>query len=101
MIYIVDIDHTICYTPNMEGENLYGLSEPYVSNIEKINTLYDEGHTIYYWTARGSSTGKDWKQLTIDQLNEWNCKYTDLWMNKPSYDFWIDDKAIHESDFFK
>jgi len=37
---------------------------------------------------------KDYTELTKTQLLEWNCKYTELKMNKPSYDIFIDDKAL-------
>jgi histidinol phosphatase-like enzyme len=90
MIYIVDIDGTIC---RQNTPSDYTTSIPYTDRIQKINRLYDAGHTIVYWTARGMSTGRDWKQLTHEQLNQWGCKYTELRMNKPSYDVWVDDKA--------
>ena len=51
MIIYVDIDETICNTPNSRD---YSLSEPMMERIEKINKLYDEGNTIIYWTAVGS-----------------------------------------------
>jgi hypothetical protein len=89
MIYIVDIDNTICIT----ADSNYNQSNPINERIEKINQLYNEGNTIIYWTARGMNSGKDWRSLTEQQLQEWNCKYHELWMNKPSYDVWIDDKA--------
>ena len=42
MIYIVDIDQTICSTPVINGKNRYDLSKPYPDRIEKINKLYEE-----------------------------------------------------------
>ena len=33
-----------------------------------LNLLYDSGNEIHYWTARGSVTGIDRKQLTENQL---------------------------------
>ena len=30
----------------------------YLIRIQKINTLYEEGHTIVYWIARGTLTNK-------------------------------------------
>ena len=45
MIIYVDIDETICDTP--ESRN-YELSSPINDRIEKINALYDKGHTIVY-----------------------------------------------------
>ena len=47
----VDIDETICY---YENEREYHLAKPIVSNINKINKLFDEGNQITYYTARGS-----------------------------------------------
>jgi hypothetical protein len=89
MKYIVDIDNTICVSIDSD----YNSCIPIEHRIEKINNLYDQGHTVVYWTARGQNSGKDWTLLTHKQLNDWNCKYHELWMNKPSYDVWIDDKA--------
>lgn len=96
MIYYVDIDNTICYT---EKTN-YKSSKPIYSRIEVINKLYDLGHTIIYWTARGSQSGIDWSELTVSQLDSWGCKRTDIKFGKPSYDLFIDDKAIESRIFF-
>ena len=96
MIYIIDIDNTICKT----NASLYEDSQPYPEKIKKINQLYDDGHKIIYWTARGSSSGLDWSELTEKQLKSWGCKYHELRLGKPSYDIWVDDKAINEKDFF-
>lgn len=94
MLIYVDIDGTIC-----NSDNGYENAIPIKSNIEKINKLYDNGHVIIYWTARGQVTGKNWKDLTILQLNKWGCKYHDVIMgNKPAYDLLIDDKTIKIDD---
>ena len=53
----VDIDETICY---YKGDRDYNLALPLVDNIKKINKLYDEGHNIKYWTARGTVIKIDW-----------------------------------------
>lgn len=96
MKLIVDIDGTIC-TPT-DGE--YGIAQPYGDRIATLNRLYDEGHEVHYWTARGSSSGKDWTNLTQMQLELWGCRYTSLRLGKPSYDAWVDDKAFSPGDFF-
>ena len=63
-------------------------------DIDKINRLYEEGHEIVYWTARGTVTGTDWKPLTIEQLGDWGCKYTRIEkQTKPHFDLFIDDKS--------
>ena len=98
---MVDIDQTICLTPSVDGKHRYDLSVPFKHRIEEINKLYDQGHTIKYWTARGSESGIDWTELTTQQLNDWDCKFHEVRVGKPSYDIWIDDKAISDKDFFK
>jgi hypothetical protein len=87
----VDIDETICY---YDDEREYSLALPHKENIAKINKLWEEGHSITYWSARGSTTGIDWFNITIDQLNRWGCKYTCLSVGeKPAYDLLICDKT--------
>ena len=98
---MVDIDQTICLTPSVDGKHRYDLSVPFKHRIEEINKLSDQGHTIKYWTARGSESGIDWTELTTQQLNDWDCKFHEVRVGKPSYDIWIDDKAISDKDFFK
>ena len=101
MIYIVDIDGTICRTGlGQDGKTDYENSVPIVERIEQINRLYDEGHTIHYWTARGSASGIDRSELTKEQLRRWGVKYHKLMLGKPVYDLWIDDKAINSETFF-
>jgi hypothetical protein len=98
--YMVDIDETICYTPTVEGRRDYKNSVPYPSRIAAINKLYDDGNIIQYWTARGSSSGIDWTDFTQKQLTQWGCKFHSCRCGKPSYDIWVDDKAINDKDFF-
>jgi mannose-6-phosphate isomerase-like protein (cupin superfamily) len=91
----VDIDNTICKTDDIHGLNKYRMSEPLLEKIDYINSLYDKGNKITYWTARGNSSGIDQTELTKAQLKEWGCKYHELIMGKPSYDLLIDDKTQH------
>ena len=91
MIIYVDIDETICF---YKDKREYPKAIPNYKNIDKINNLYDEGHKIIYWTARGGITKKDWSELTAKQLKLWKCKYHELKMNnKPAYDLLICDKT--------
>ena len=97
MIIYVDIDNTILKTTNMQYEK----STPIKERIEKINRLYDKGHTIIYWTARGSGSGKDWSEVTKEQFKRYGIKYHGLKFGKPVYDIFIDDKNINSDEFFK
>ncbi|TVR75806.1 MAG: hypothetical protein EA412_14810 [Chitinophagaceae bacterium] len=93
----VDIDDTICLTDGMN----YEASKPITENIRKVNKLYDEGHYIVYWTARGMKSGLDWTELTTRQLKEWGAKHHELRLTKPSYDIFIDDKVLNTRDWEK
>jgi|TARA_R110002050_G_scaffold230024_1_gene365539 hypothetical protein len=97
MIYYVDIDETIC---RYEGERNYPDALPIEKNIEKINDLYDSGNTVVYWTARGTTTGLDWRDVTEKQFSKWGVKYHELKFGKPNYDLFIDDKNIGSERFF-
>ena len=97
MLIYVDIDETICETPSSRN---YVDAIPIKENILKINELYDRGHSIYYWTARGTVTLKDWRQVTEDQFKEWGVKYHKLMFGKPAFDLLIDDKALNSLNHF-
>jgi len=97
MIVYVDIDDTICATP--AGGN-YEQAKPYLDRVAKINKMYDEGHVIVYYTARGVLTGKDWRKITEDQFAKWGVKYHELRLDKPAYDILIDDRTMHPDYFF-
>ena len=98
MIIYVDIDETICISPQ---DRDYAKAEPIKKNIKKINNLYDNNNKIIYWTARGTGSGIDWRELTESQFAEWGVKYHELHFGKPIYDLFIDDKNINSETFFK
>jgi len=101
MIYVIDIDGTICDKPECREDCDYETSIPKLDRIAKINALYDEGHTIKYFTARGMGrydnskilAERHLRHLTLTQLKSWGCKYHDLIMGKPAGDIYIDDKG--------
>jgi len=95
--YCFDIDGTIC--TNTEGE--YHLAQPFLKRIKEVNALYQQGHTILFFTARGSTTGIDWKETTQKQLQQWGALYHELHFGKPMYDIHIDDKSKNADEFFK
>lgn len=99
MIIYVDIDDTICYYDN-DNTIDYNLAIPYKERIEKINSLFDKGHSIIYWTARGTKTGIYWFHVTYNQLIKWGCKFHELKLGKPVYDLFIDDKNINSDVYF-
>ena len=91
MIIYIDIDNTIFDTNTTN----YHDSKPNLYLINIANDLYRNGHTIIYWTARGSVTGINWYELTKKQLDESGVLYHELKMGKPAYDLLIDDKSVN------
>lgn len=104
--YVIDIDGTIC-TSVTNGD--YSSALPIYDRICKINKLYDKGNYIIYLTARGMgrySNNADlakarFYEITKLQLKLWKCKYHELFLGKPSGDFYIDDKGINSDEFFE
>ena len=107
--YLIDIDGTICDTPfrlddahDADKSTHYSQATPHYSRIDVINDLYDKGHNITYWTARGSVSGEDFTELTRNQLEEWGCKYHHLVVGtKPHFDMYICDKSYNSESFFQ
>jgi histidinol phosphatase-like enzyme len=92
MIVYCDIDGVLM-TQDPDNPINYFNAKPIIKQIKKLNKLYDEGHTIVLWTARGCKTGLDWRSFTEGQLKEFGVKYHELRLDKPYYDMFIDDRA--------
>lgn len=97
MIYCFDVDGTIC---NLTEDFGYEYAQPIQEMVDEINRLYDEGHTIKIFTARGQLSGVDWEKFTKEQLKVWGVKYHEYY-TKPAGDFYIDDKAMTPEEFLK
>jgi CMP-N-acetylneuraminic acid synthetase len=97
-VVVCDIDGIIA---NKVIDNDYSKSTPNTKNINLINDLFDKGHQIDLFTARGYTTGINWEALTKNQLQNWGVKYSSLKFGKPNADFYIDDKFISLADLHK
>lgn len=99
--YCFDIDGVICVTRGNDYKN----SKPIISSVRKINELFLEGHTILLFTSRYMGRSKEnilkakkrGYKFTYNQLKNWKINFHKLIFGKPSYDIFIDDKAL----FFK
>ncbi len=98
-IICFDIDNVICKTL----KNNYSKSRPKKNVIKIINKLYEKGYFIKILTARYAGRfDDDFKKVksfgykkTLNQLNDWGLKFHKLYMTKPSYDLFIDDKSYN------
>lgn len=91
-----DLDGTLC---KQYGKQ-YDKAEPIPEIIELVNELYDIGCFIIITTARGATSGTDWKDITENQLLSWDVKYHQLLMGLPR-DLYIGDEALQPKDFIQ
>ena len=102
MIYVFDLDNTLCKTVHDGHRWLYEQATPIPERIAAVNALYDAGHTIKIDSARGCDSGKNWLGVTVKQLRDWGVKYhTARTGLKFGGDVFVDDKGVRDVDFFK
>ena len=95
--YCFDIDGTICTIETPDNyANAKPITEP-INRIEEINKLYDEGHTIYFYTARHSMQA----MITHFWLRKHGVKYHQIFFGKPVADKYIDDRGETPELFFQ
>lgn len=95
--FCFDVDGVIAA---IHPENKYDETGPIPENIVKINRLFDAGHKIVLFTARGSLTGIDWREVTKKQMKEWGVRHHELRFGKPAADFYVDDKMLSMKSVF-
>lgn len=98
MILTFDFDHTLVWNENGDYEN----SKPIQGMVALVQKLYNEGHNIKIFTARGASRYPNDEvlakmfTLTAKQLTEFNIPYHELIIgSKPLSNCYIDDRAIN------
>ncbi len=98
-IICFDIDNVICKTIGKD----YSRSKPKKDVIQLINKLHEKGYYIKILTARYTGRFNDdfdkvksvGYNKTLRQLKNWGLKFHKLYMSKPSFDFYIDDKSYN------
>ena len=94
--YVFDLDGTLCDT---SGTDYMG-AEPFMDRINRVNRLYEIGHTIIIDTARGSGSGEDWHERTAAQLHRWGVQHHQLRCGvKFPASIYVDDRAIDVLDW--
>jgi uncharacterized HAD superfamily protein len=95
--YMIDIDGTICDDiPNEEPERM-ATAGLYNDALETINTWYEQGHIITFFTSRI----EEHRQVTEDWLKDNGFNYHGLLMGKPrggNY-HWIDNHIVRATRF--
>jgi capsule biosynthesis phosphatase len=101
--FVFDLDGTLCET---EGSN-YLDSVPKKDMIDRVNSLYDRGHTVIIFTARGMGSTFNSKEdaedmyyvLTENWLTDNGVKFHKLFLGKPAGDVYVDDKGMRPDEF--
>ena len=95
--FLIDIDGTICDDiPNEEPERMVDVPF-YLDALEIINTWYDEGNIITFFTSRTEAH----REITETWLKKSGFKYHGLLVGKPrggNY-HWIDNHIVKATRF--
>jgi hypothetical protein len=95
--YLIDIDGTITEdVPNEQPERMSTV-EPFEGAVDMINSWYNEGHIITFFTSRTD----EHELVTKQWLEKWNFKYHNIIFNKPrggNY-HWIDNHIVRATRY--
>lgn len=95
--FLIDIDGVVSEDiPNEESERMSSAGV-ILGSKEKINSWYDEGHIITFFTSRS----EDLREITIDWLNNHKFKYHNIIFGKPrggNYHY-IDNRGVRATRF--
>ena len=95
--YLIDIEGTICDDiPNEEPERM-ATAELFDDALETINTWFEEGHIITFFTSRV----EEHREVTEQWLKENGFSYHGLLMGKPrggNY-HWIDNHIVRATRY--
>ena len=103
--YVFDIDGTLC----TDTKGNYTEALPLEDRIAMVNKLFEDGHQITLYTARGMGSSGNfsdaakskWESLTLKQLEIWGVKFHNIFFGKPAGDVYVDDKGITDIHFFE
>ena len=95
--YLIDIDGTVTEdVPNEEPERM-ATCLPYEGSVDMINTWYDDGHIITFFTSRTD----EHEIVTKQWLDKHGFKYHYILLNKPrggNY-HWIDNHIVRATRY--
>ena len=102
--FCFDLDNTLVSFPQLGGD--YSTVKPIQKNINFLNFLHDQGHTIIIHSARRMKTHNgdvekvkaDIEKVTLDTLAKFDVKYDEIYFGKAYAHFYIDDLALKPSD---
>lgn len=105
MIFVFDIDNTICESKT--GSKTYADVLPFPEAVSALQQLKTDGHTVILMTARHMKTcnGNQGRvialqgKILLDWLTKHDIPYDEIWWSKPHADMYIDDAAHPHKDW--
>ena len=95
---IFDIDGTLLFTTGLnDGYKLIDFNEPIVDWMREANK-WEDNYVFEAFTARGSKSGFDFKNITREQLED--IPVSSIKFGKPDADWYVDDKGINVRNFY-
>jgi len=85
--FVVDIDGILC---NVVSHTQYSVAKPNNIVVQKVRDLHVRGHKIILYTSRHEID----REVSEKWLRDNAIPYTQLVMDKPQADYYIDDKFI-------
>jgi hypothetical protein len=95
--YLIDIDGTVTEDVTNEESERMATCLPYEGSVDMINTWYDDGHIITFFTSRTD----EHEIVTKQWLDKHGFKYHNLLLNKPrggNY-HWIDNHIVRATRY--
>lgn len=95
LIFLIDIDGTVCDDIKNEDSHLYSTAQVLPGAVEQCNQWYESGAQIHFFTARES---KD-REVTELWLRRHGFLYHSLVMDKPRIKdgqeyVWVDNRKV-------
>ena len=86
-----DLDDTLYDDPGLGSQLLRSNPQPYPEVVEFIRAKFNEGWRITFFSARHWNCLEYFEQY----MSRWDIPYHQIILGKPTYDYFVDDKAFN------
>ena len=99
-IWLIDIDGTVCDDVPNETPELFETAGVYPDALEQVNRWFDEGDTVYFFTARL----EEHREVTERWMKKHGFKYHGILFNKPRIKngetyHWVDNRPVKATQY--
>jgi len=99
-IWLIDIDGTVCEDIPNETPELFETAGVYPDALIQVNKWYDNGDTVYFFTARL----EEHRKATEKWMKDNGFKYHGILFNKPRIKngqtyHWVDNRPVKATQY--